>query len=349
MRSLAAFLTIALFGIVFAAEDKAPCLRLTKENIGKLPSGWKAEKTGKGEGSVWKIVADDSAPSKSKLVLAQAAASPAKLFNLCVADDGRYRDVEAQVAFKAVRGKEDQGGGIVWRYQDADNYYVARMNPLESNYRVYKVVAGKRSQLETKGDLKVRAGEWHVLKIRQVGEHIECWLDGTKYLDAKDKTFSQAGKIGLWTKADAQTYFDDFRVADVAGQTNRIDCKYFSIDVPKGFKLVKKSPVEDFYVITISKDDRVYVGVYVGNNPSYPSIEKTEDTQIEESKLGDVEIISQWKGDKLLHKEMKIKLANKENWPQFLHVFFGDVTKDEVMVAEKIVSSLKLKAANGRP
>ena len=131
---------------------------------------------------------------------------------LCVAEEGRYQDVEVQVAFKAVRGKEDQGGGIVWRYQDADNYYIARMNPLESNYRVYKVVGGRRMQLGTKEDLKILAGEWHVLKIRQIGEHIECWLDGKTYLDVKDKTFAKAGKVGLWTKADAQTRFDDLRV-----------------------------------------------------------------------------------------------------------------------------------------
>jgi hypothetical protein len=189
-----------------------PRWRWHKDDLGKLPSGWKAAQTGKGEGSVWKVVADDSAPSKRGVVLAQTAESPRGLFNLCVADDGAYKDVEVHVAFKAVHGKIDQGGGIVWRYQDAKNYYVARMNPLESNYRVYKVTAGKRTQLATKEDLKIPAGEWHVLKIKQAGEQIECWLDGKKYLEVKDDTFTKAGKIGLWTKADAQTYFDDLGV-----------------------------------------------------------------------------------------------------------------------------------------
>lgn len=212
MRLLSVWLTITLFAAALADEAKSPRVHWTKDDRDKVPAGWKAEKTGKGDGSVWKVVADDSAPSKSGLVLAQTAESPARLFNLCVAEDGRFRDVEVQVRFKAVRGKEDQGGGIVWRYQDADNYYVARMNPLESNYRVYKVVAGKRTQLGTREDLKIPAGEWHILRIRQVGEHIECWLDGRKYLDVNDKTFDREGKIGLWTKADAQTYFDDLRV-----------------------------------------------------------------------------------------------------------------------------------------
>jgi hypothetical protein len=206
--------TLVMMVVLIGADEKSRHLRWTKDDLGKLPAGWKAEQTGKGRGSVWKIVADESVPSKSGLVLAQTAEGPAQLFNLCVAEEGRYQDVEVQVAFKAVRGKEDQGGGIVWRYQDANNYYVARMNPLESNYRVYKVAAGKRTQLGTKEELKIPAGEWHVLKINQAGEHIECWLDGNKHLDAKDKTFPKAGKIGLWTKADAQTYFADLRVRE---------------------------------------------------------------------------------------------------------------------------------------
>jgi hypothetical protein len=112
-----------------------------------------------------------------------------------------------------VRGKTDQGGGLVWRYVDADNYYIARMNPLESNYRLYKVVNGKRTQLVTKEDLKVPVGQWHVLAVTMKGDQIECSLDGKKYLEAKDSTFPMAGKVGLWTKADAQTNFDDFSVA----------------------------------------------------------------------------------------------------------------------------------------
>jgi hypothetical protein len=185
-----------------------------KEDVGKLPKGWKAAQTGKGEGSVWKVMADATAPSKSGLVLAQTAESPSALFNLCVADDTSYKDVEVSVAFKAVKGANDQGGGIVWRYQDANDYYIARMNPLEDNFRVYKVVAGKRIQLATKEDLKAPVGTWHTLTITMVGDHIECSLDGKKCLEAKDDTFTKTGRVGLWTKADAQSYFDDFKVSE---------------------------------------------------------------------------------------------------------------------------------------
>jgi hypothetical protein len=194
------------------AEEKTALFRFSKEEVGKLPAGWKAEKTGTGEGSVWKVVADETAPSKHGLVLAQTAAGPGSLFNVCVAVDTKFQDGEIRVSFKAIRGEKDQGGGVVWRYQDANNYYIARMNPLEDNFRVYKVVAGKRIQLQTKEDLKVPAGEWHTLKVAQKGDHIECYLDGTKHLEAKDDTFPKAGSIGLWTKADAQTYFDDLQV-----------------------------------------------------------------------------------------------------------------------------------------
>jgi hypothetical protein len=160
------------------------------------------------------VVADDTAPSKSGYVLAQTAESPSGLFNLCVLDDGKYKDLELSVQFKAMRGKNDQGGGLVWRYQDANNYYIARMNPLEDNFRVYKVVAGKRVQLESKEGLKVPAGEWHTIKVEQKGDRLECYLDGKKYLEAKDSTFKDAGNVGLWSKSDAQTHFDQFQVGE---------------------------------------------------------------------------------------------------------------------------------------
>lgn len=189
--------------------------QFTKADVGKVPAGWKAAHTGTGEGSVWKVVADDTAPSKSGYALAQTAESPKAYFNLCVSDKPGIKNIELQVAFKAVKGKEDQGGGLVWRYQDADNYYIARMNPLEDNFRVYKVVAGKRIQLDTKEGLKVSAGTWHTLSVRHVDDTIECSLDGKKYLAATDSTFTKAGKIGLWTKADAQSHFDDLRASDL--------------------------------------------------------------------------------------------------------------------------------------
>jgi hypothetical protein len=194
------------------AEERGITVRFQKEDEGKVPAGWKVEKTGKGEGSEWKVVADQTAPAKTGLALAQLAKSPGSVFNLCVRGEPSLKDVEVSVAFKAVAGKDDQGGGIVWRYQDANNYYIVRMNPLEDNFRVYKVQDGKRIQFQN-FDIKIPAGEWRTLKIKMTGDHIECFLDGKKHLDVTDNTFEKPGKVGLWTKADAQTHFDQFTVS----------------------------------------------------------------------------------------------------------------------------------------
>jgi hypothetical protein len=204
---------LAASALLSAADDDARAFTFSKADAGRLPKGWKADHTGKGEGSVWKVVADDTAPSGTGYVLAQTAANqPSQFFNLCVAEDAKYSDLDISVSFKAVQGKEDQGGGVVWRYKDADNYYICRMNPLESNFRVYKVEGGKRTQFATKEDLKVPAGEWHTIRATMKGEEIECFLDGKKYLEARDATFKDAGKVGLWSKADAQTRFDGLKV-----------------------------------------------------------------------------------------------------------------------------------------
>ncbi len=199
---------------ILGAEPTSQTWDFEDAAVGKLPAGWSAAKTGEGEGSVWKVVEDKSAPGGAR-VLAQTAAGPRPLFNLCVADDTALADLDLSVAVKAVEGKIDQGGGVAWRYVDAGNYYIARYNPLENNYRLYKVVDGKRIQLATKEGLTAPAGEWHTLEIQMKGDAIECSLNGTKHLDAKDGTFTKAGKIGLWTKADAQTYFDKLQAKAV--------------------------------------------------------------------------------------------------------------------------------------
>lgn len=203
-------LCIALLFVASVSEDKklAQLFDFEEATVGKLPAGWTAAKAGKGEGSVWTIAEDKSAPKGPK-VLAQTAASPSSVFNLCVADKTSFTDLDFTVSFKSVAGKKDQGGGPMWRYQDADNYYVARMNPLEDNFRLYKVVAGKRTQLATVEEIVVAADKWHTIRVVHKGTHVQCYLNGKLHLDAKDDAIKGAGKIGLWTKADAQTYFDN--------------------------------------------------------------------------------------------------------------------------------------------
>jgi hypothetical protein len=207
-------LLFCLIVLASAASFAAEPFRLDLKTVkpGELPKGWKAEKTHEGPGSVWKVVENASAPG-GKALAQVSADGPKPLYNLCIAEETKFADVDLSVSLKANAGKIDQGGGLIWRCQDADNYYVARWNPLEDNFRVYKVEKGKRTQFAT-AYVKVPADEWHVLRVIHEGSNILCYLDGKLYLYVKDATFSQTGKIGLWTKADAQTSFADLKVTD---------------------------------------------------------------------------------------------------------------------------------------
>jgi hypothetical protein len=213
-----AVLCVLVCSALVAAQEKPKPITFDRKDVGKLPAGWKAEQTNEGKGSVWKVLADDTAPSKSGQVLGQTASGPSRVFNLCVLESSKFTDGEISVRIKAVKGKIDQGGGLVWRYRDPNNYYIARFNPLEDNYRVYKVVKGKRIQLGTKENLPVGTGKWFQVTIRQSGNRIECLLDGKPYLDVKDDEFKGSGKVGLWTKADAVSNFDELVIAPRAGK-----------------------------------------------------------------------------------------------------------------------------------
>jgi 3-keto-disaccharide hydrolase len=206
------YVLFGLFVMMFLAADTPQdnWLNLESTPRGKLPPGWVAAKTGEGSGSVWQVVTDSTAPG-GKTLGQTSADGPKALFNLCVAEKANYADVDLSVSFRAVAGKIDQGGGLVWRYKDAKNYYVCRMNPLEDNLRLYKVVDGKRTQLAT-ADVKAPMGIWHTLRVVQEGSRIRCYLNDKLELESKDETFKAPGKIGFWTKADAQTLFVGLKV-----------------------------------------------------------------------------------------------------------------------------------------
>jgi hypothetical protein len=179
----------------------------------QLPSGFSVQKTGSGTLPKWEVLADSTAPSPPNVLAQHSKENSGEHFNLAVIEDSDYQDLDLEVKFKAVEGAEDQGGGLIWRYQDPDNYYIARANPLEDNFRIYRVVQGVRRQLKG-AYIKVASGIWHTMRIVAKGDQMECFYDGTKYLEVRDTTFSR-GKIGLWTKADAVTYFDDLRVRPI--------------------------------------------------------------------------------------------------------------------------------------
>jgi hypothetical protein len=214
--SVGSLLAVLVFAAVTGGDKSAEKVITFKgAKVGELPAGWKATQTGKGTGSVWKIVEDKTAPGGSALVLAQTAKGPpGAFFNLCVAENTKYKDLDLTVAFKAMAGEIDQGGGPVWRYQDANNYYICRMNPLENNFRVYKVVVGKRIELAS-NKAKVETGTWHSIRVVHNGNQIKCYLDGKLLLDVTDDAIQQAGRIGLWSKSDAQTYFANLRLKEL--------------------------------------------------------------------------------------------------------------------------------------
>jgi hypothetical protein len=202
---------LGLAGAALAACDQQRAWRFGKDDAGKHPAGWKAEEAGTGRGSVWRVVEDDTAPAGTGHVLAQTAASPKAFIALCVAEDTSYQDVGVSVAFRAVHGANHQGGGVVWRYRDSHHYYLARADVRGDNVRVYKVVRGGRIELGSRDDLPISEA-WHTLRAEMRGDRIRCYLDGTKHLEVRDSTFPGAGKVGLWTKGDARTYFDDFNI-----------------------------------------------------------------------------------------------------------------------------------------
>jgi hypothetical protein len=178
---------------------------------GQLPTKFHSAKTGGGAPEKWVITADPTAPSKPNAV-AQTSTDPTDYrFPLLIADEGSFQDLDVSVKFKAVSGSIDRAGGLVFRLKDPNNYYIVRANALENNYRVYHVVNGRRSQFGG-ANLKVTSGEWHELRVEVVRNKITCYYDGNKKIEATDDTFKDAGKVGIWTKADSVNSFDDLRV-----------------------------------------------------------------------------------------------------------------------------------------
>jgi hypothetical protein len=200
-KSLTAALSLmALSGPIFAQNASKQTWTFDDEKTGQIAKGFT------GEVGEWKVVEADKGKA-----FAQSAKNSNSTFNIALAGDTNAKDVDVSVRMKAVAGETDQGGGLVWRAKDAKNYYLARYNPLEDNYRLYKVVGGKRTLIQN-ADIPHSDG-WHTLRVTMTGEQITCYYDGKKHLEAKDATFPETGKIGVWTKADAQSHFDDLTLS----------------------------------------------------------------------------------------------------------------------------------------
>ncbi len=188
-----------------------------KDSLGRLPQGFSTGLTGAGKPGVWVVQPEDKAPSGSH-VLAQTDTDPTDYrFPVCVFDGVRMTDATLSVRFKAVSGRGDQAGGIVWRYRDQNNYYLVRANAREDNVVLYKVKDGRRTDLPLIGKgrtygVKVRVASrtWHTLEVDVRGSHFTVRFDGAHLFEVEDTTFRAAGRVGLWTKADSYSLFDDF-------------------------------------------------------------------------------------------------------------------------------------------
>jgi hypothetical protein len=179
--------------------------------VGKVPPGWTVAMTNQGAAPKWEILKDQTAATQP-YVLAQVSADPTgNRFPLAIFEQLSLRDGDVSVRLKPVSGTQDQAGGVVFRYRDANNYYLARANARQQNVAIVRVENGERTQISVvKHDLP--SNVWRILKVSVRGNRIQVYVDHRRILQTWDGAFPSAGKVGLWTVGDSVTYFDDFRV-----------------------------------------------------------------------------------------------------------------------------------------
>src|SRR6266550_1168646 len=189
---------------VFMHSSYAQTIRFDTDAVGSLPDSWVEGVTGRGTPR-WTVESDASAPSKPN-VLKQSGAGT---FPWCVRHRTSIEDGFVEVKFKALAGTEDRAGGVVWRWKDGDNYYVARANALENNVSLYYTEAGRRNTIKYV-DAPVPGNTWHTLRVEFSGKKMRVSLDGKQYIEMEDDHIAGSGAVGVWTKADSVTLFDDF-------------------------------------------------------------------------------------------------------------------------------------------
>ena len=204
-------IVIILFSLL-AEAAMSETFNFDNDALGAVPVGWMAGVTGRGS-PVWRVEADPSAPSKPNVLRQSGQGS----FPWCVKSGTVLSDGFVEVKFKSLAGREDQAGGVVWRWKDGDNYYVARANALEDNVSLYYTAGGRRNTLKYV-DAPVPKNVWHTLRVEFLGTNIKVLLNGKLYIDLDDTHISAAGAVGVWTKADSVTLFDDFSYGTFPGR-----------------------------------------------------------------------------------------------------------------------------------
>jgi hypothetical protein len=216
-KSVGPFLTAALTACAIACagsealtQTGVTMIAIEQMTIGTPPDGFAFARTGQGEPAQWAIAADATAAGGRAIEQTSTDRTDYR-FPLAIYQALSAANLEVALRFKPVAGKVDQAGGIAVRVADPDNYYVVRANALEDNVRFYRVVAGRREQLEGVS-IKVTPNEWHALGLRAEGEQFTVTYDDKILFSTTDKTFPEAGKVALWTKADSVTRFDRIKI-----------------------------------------------------------------------------------------------------------------------------------------
>lgn len=215
MRKGVAALVLVVSMLAAAEDATGPvAANFDQDNVGNAPEGFSFGRTGQGPEGVWVVQAVEGAPSGANVLSQTSTDDTDRRFPVAVWAAGGWTDVAVAVKFKPVSGEADQAGGVVLRYTDSNNYYVARANAIEGNCRFYYVKDGERRQLQT-ADVKIETGTWHEIKVEAKGSHFTVWLDGKEMFQLDDKTFAGSGSAGLWTKSDSVTQFDDLSIEAV--------------------------------------------------------------------------------------------------------------------------------------
>lgn len=207
--------------LFLAAFAMSPTLAQTVDfeahAVGSMPTGWMASMTDVGGPPRWLVIEDGSAHSGSRLLAQLSDDRTSGRFPLAILDDVSITDGTLRVAFRPISGRVDRAAGLVWRYQDENNYYVVRANALENNVVLYKVEEGRRTSLSPVGrdgnygvKHTVPSNEWSILGVRFAGSSFVVSMDGEELYEVRDSSFSVPGRVGVWTKADSVTHFDDF-------------------------------------------------------------------------------------------------------------------------------------------
>lgn len=192
------------FSLAAGAAMAQTLINFDSDAPGAAPAGWTCGVTGRGSPH-WAVVDDPSAPSQPRVLKQDGRGS----FPWCVRSGTQLADGFVEVKFKPISGREDQAGGLVWRWKDGDNYYVARANALENNVSLYYTERGSRRTLKYV-DAPVARGTWHLLRVDFSGTRVAVSLDGKRYIEFDDGHIEGPGAVGVWTKADSVTAFDDF-------------------------------------------------------------------------------------------------------------------------------------------